>query len=206
MSWIWGPALIGVPGALLIVSGLVHLYAGRVWRGGRGIFTGGLFMVLAAGAALFALGLQNYWSMSYETPLVEISVAARDLAQKRYVVVIRHLDGSQPSQACDLQGDEWVIATYTLDQVANKYLSAVEANGKPITACDLAASGPVSPYVPQRWLTTLTSWSQVEDRRFGSANYMPLADGAVYTLLMTQSGLNAEPANEAARTANQSRG
>jgi hypothetical protein len=43
---------------------------------------------------------------------------------------------------------------------------------------------------------------QVEDRRFGSANYMPLADGATYNVVMTQSGLNSEPANETARKAN----
>ena len=42
---------------------------------------------------------------------------------------------------------------------------------------------------------------QVEDRRFGSANYMPLADGATYNVVMTQSGLNSEPANDTARKA-----
>jgi hypothetical protein len=30
---------------------------------------------------------------------------------------------------------------------------------------------------------------------------MPLADGAVYKVIMTQSGLNAEPVNDAARKA-----
>jgi hypothetical protein len=47
--------------------------------------------------------------------------------------------------------------------------------------------------------------AQAEDRRFGSASYMPLAHGALYEVIMTQSGLNAQPANDAARAANAAR-
>jgi hypothetical protein len=41
----------------------------------------------------------------------------------------------------------------------------------------------------------------VEQRRFGSAVYMPLADGAIYRVTMTQSGLNAEAVNPIAQQA-----
>jgi len=34
---------------------------------------------------------------------------------------------------------------------------------------------------------------------------MPLADGAVYRVVITQSGLNAEPENDAAKAANNAR-
>ncbi len=34
---------------------------------------------------------------------------------------------------------------------------------------------------------------------------MPLADGAQYRVVMTQSGLNAEPVNDAAKAANSAR-
>ena len=44
--------------------------------------------------------------------------------------------------------------------------------------------------------------SYTEQRHFGSAAYMPNADGAVYKVVMTQSGLNAEPVNAAANQAN----
>jgi hypothetical protein len=60
----------------------------------------------------------------------------------------------------------------------------------------------VDQYVPKPLLDWLIAQSYVEDRRFGSANYMPLADGAVYKVVMTQSGLNSEPDNDAARAAN----
>ena len=44
-----------------------------------------------------------------------------------------------------------------------------------------------------------------QDRRFGSANFMPLADGAVYKVVITQMGFNAEPDNDAAARANSAR-
>ncbi|MBU6298710.1 MAG: hypothetical protein KGJ79_11035 [Alphaproteobacteria bacterium] len=42
----------------------------------------------------------------------------------------------------------------------------------------------------------------VQDRRFGSANFMPLADGAVYKVVITQFDFNAMPINDAAKKAN----
>jgi hypothetical protein len=63
----------------------------------------------------------------------------------------------------------------------------------------------VNQYVPQSWLFWLTDRSYTEQRHFGSAAYMPNADGAVYKLVMTQSGLNAEPLNAAANQANAAR-
>ena len=73
-------------------------------------------------------------------------------------------------------------------------------------ACAIPAPAPeINRYIPDPWLAKLMSYLQVEERRFGSANYMPLADGAVYLVVMTQTGLNAEPANEPARAANGAR-
>ena len=68
-----------------------------------------------------------------------------------------------------------------------------------ITSCDLKGPPPaVNSWVPKSWVFWIVSHAYVEDRHFGSGAYMPLADGAVYKVIMTQSGLNAEPANDAA--------
>ena len=60
----------------------------------------------------------------------------------------------------------------------------------------------VNAYVPDKWLPWILENFYTEDRRFGSANYMPLADGAVYRIVITQSGFNAEPLNAIAKDAN----
>ncbi|HEY0282850.1 MAG TPA: hypothetical protein VGC27_09530, partial [Rhizomicrobium sp.] len=97
-------------------------------------------------------------------------------------------------------------ATYTLDQLSNKYFSAREANGKPITSCEIAGPAPeVNQYLPESWVKWLLAHVLVQDRDFGSANYMPLADGAVYRVVITQTGFNAEPVNDAAAHANSAR-
>jgi hypothetical protein len=59
----------------------------------------------------------------------------------------------------------------------------------------------VNEYVPPEWLSKLLDNSYTQDRRFGDANFMPLADGAVYRLIITQSGFNTEAENDVAKQA-----
>jgi hypothetical protein len=90
-------------------------------------------------------------------------------------------------------------STYALDQVANKYYSAARGNGRAITACDLRA--PMPAWMPQGLSGWLMDRAQASQRRFGSAVYMPLTDGAIYQVIMTQGGLNAQSANPTAQDA-----
>jgi hypothetical protein len=134
-------------------------------------------------------------------------------------VTVKRMDAAFPAQVCRLQGDDWEMsarvqkwkpwanmlgldATYTLDQLSNRYSDASRANGKMITSCDLKGPPPaVNAWVPKSWVFWIMDHAYVEDRHFGSGAYMPLADGAVYKVIMTQSGLNAEPVNDKARGA-----
>ena len=90
-------------------------------------------------------------------------------------------------------------STYGLDQVANKYFNAARGNGRRITACDLG--GPAPSFLPHGFTDWLLTHAYAEQRRFGSAVYMPLVDGAIYRVTMTQSGLNTEAVNPIAQTA-----
>lgn len=224
-DWLWlaAPILLAGIGALMMLGGIVHIFRGRPFGGGQRLLFGSLFAVAGSALGLFALNLQTYSRLAYESSVAEIAVKASDPAQKRYTATIKRLDGTNVVQTCELQGDEWLLSgrvqkwkpwvnvlgvdsTYTLDQMANKYFDAVEANGKPITACAIEKPAPeLNRYVPEGWLEWAMSYAKTEDRRFGSASYMPLADGAVYVVVMTQAGLNAEPSNDAARAANATR-
>jgi hypothetical protein len=227
MSWIvWSSVGFALLGGVLFLDGLRHLWRRRPYRGGGGVVLGILLALAGLSAALVGLNIATYARLTYERPVAEVSVRALDPdpATRRYAVAVRLLDGSARTADCTLQGDEWMLSArvrrwkpwltvlgldsgYTLDQVANKYSAASEGEGKPITVCDLSGSRPdVDRYVPHRWLAWLMSLPSAEERRFGSASYMPLIDGAVYTVLMTQSGLNAEPANDIAKAANAGRG
>lgn len=221
MNWMWwaAPLAVAVFGALWLFAGIAGLLRGHPFSGFRGLVGGTAFLAIGLAASLLGLNIQTYSRLTYERPVATVSVDAIDTAQKLYDVKITRLDGVRPEQTCRLQGDEWMLgarvqkwqpwaniigldATYDLDQVANKYFSAVEANGKPITACDVQQGQPdVNKYVPAGFTQWLMRLVQIEDRRFGSANFMPLADGAEYKVVMTQSGLNSEPANSTAQAA-----
>lgn len=218
LVWWLVPTAAAAIGAFTILRGVVHLFRGHVARSGSHL-VGGIILA-AAGLALGLVGVnvQLFSRFTHEGPVALVSVKSLDGARNFYRVSIARLDGSIPTQSCAIQGDEWIIggrvqkwkawatilgmnATYTLDQVSNKYFTAARGNGKPITSCDLTGTPEVNELVPPDWLPWLLARFYAEDRRFGSANYMPLADGARYEILITQSGFNAEPANGVARAA-----
>ncbi|KAF0177260.1 MAG: hypothetical protein IV086_02795 [Hyphomonadaceae bacterium] len=217
-AWIAAPLAALASGVFLTFRGVRSMGRGRVVAGGRGVATGLTAMGVACIAALVALNMQSYSRLTWEEPVAEVRVKQTDAAQKLYDVTLVRADGAGETH-CLLQGDEWILggrvqkwkpwantigmnATYDLDQMANKYADAMEANGKPITACDVSRPpNPILAKAPDSFRTWLSSISLAEDRRFGSANYMPLADGAAYEVVITQSGFNAEAANDAARAA-----
>ncbi len=219
LAWVAAPLAALISGVFLIGRGAASMGRGRVVSGGRGMASGLAAVAAAFIAALVALNMQSYSRLTWEKPVAEVRVAQADAAQKLYDVTVVRQDGTNLETKCVLQGDEWILggrvqkwkpwantlgmnATYELDQLANKYVDAREANGKPITACDVSRPpNVILAKTPQGFRDWLTSVSQAEDRRFGSANYMPLADGAVYRVVITQGGFNAEAANDVARAA-----
>jgi len=217
-AWIAAPLAALASGVFLLFRGVRSMGRGRIVAGGRGVATGLTTMGAACIAALVALNMQSYSRLTWEKPVAEVHVTQTDAAQKLYDVKLVRADGGTETH-CMLQGDEWILggrvqkwkpwantlglnATYDLDQMANKYVDALEANGKPITACDVSRPpNAILARAPADFRAWLSSISLAEDRRFGSANYMPLADGAVYRVVITQSGFNAEAANAQARAA-----
>jgi hypothetical protein len=220
LVWIVIPAVVALFGLSLLLTALVHYGRGRPARGTAHLGTGALFAFVGGAIALLTLNTQTFARLTHEGPVADVWVIATNPANNLYRVRVTRLDGPKLSQDCMLQGDEWDIsarvqkwkpwanmlglnATYVLDQVSNRYFTAARGNGRPITACDLKGPVPkVNRWVPQAWLSWLVGHAYTEDRRFGSAVYMPLADGAAYRVLITQSGLNAEPSNGIGRRAN----
>jgi hypothetical protein len=222
--WLVAPLVVGMVGAIIFIMGIGHLFGGRPVRGGGHFLAGTPLAVGGFALALLGLNTQTYSRLTHEGPVAEVTVKAVDPAANRYAVTVHRLDGTDRTQTCLLQGDDWMLsgrvqkwkawanvlgldATYSLDQISNLYSSAARGNGKPITACDIQGPPPqVNQYMPEGWLGWLQSHAYTVDRRFGDANYMPMADGAVYKVIITQSGFNAEPDNDAARAVNNKAG
>lgn len=218
LAWYWvlAPLAVVVLAVLLLVRAIVHVARRRVAHAGMHAATATVLLLAAFCAALLILNTQSFSRLTAERAVADVTVAAIDPGAGLYRVIVQRLDGSRMTHQCIVQGDEWLLSarvqkwkpwatilgldsTYALDQVANKYFSAARGNGMKITACDLSAP-PATDIAPglRGWLL---AHAYVEQRRFGSAVYMPLADGAIYRVTMTQSGLNAEAVNPIAQQA-----
>jgi hypothetical protein len=219
LEWYWvvAPVAAAVLAVIFLLRALVHTVRGRFGPGGLHA-GGGLVLGLAAMClGLIVLNTQSYSRLAAERPVAQVTVAALHPALQSYEVTVRRLDGTNLVFVCAVQGDEWLMSaqvqkwrpwvnilgldsTYTLDQLANKYFSAARGNGRQITACDL--SGKMAPgWMPQELVTWLMDHAQADERQFGSAVYMPLTDGAIYRVIMTQYGLNAQAVNPIAQSA-----
>ncbi len=221
LAWYWvvAPLAVAVLAIVLLLRAIFHVARGRFGHGGLHVGTGLVLALSALCLGLIVLNTQSYARLTHERPVAEVTVAAIHPALQTYRVTVRRLDETRIVTTCNIQGDEWIMSaavqrwqpwmnilgldsTYTLDQLANKYFSAARGNGRRITACDL--SGPASGanrFVPGRLAAWLMGKAQAGQRRFGSAAYMPLTDGAIYRVIMTQSGLNADAVNPIAAAA-----
>lgn len=213
------PLVVAGLGLLVFVFGAGSMIRGRFARGGIGLGSGGALAIAGLGAGTIGINLQSYQRLTYEVPLAEVSVQAVSPAQKIYRVSVKRLDMAARVQNCTLQGDAWEIggrfqkwkawanelglnATYTLDQISNRYYRAAEGNGKTITACDINGPVPeVNQFFPKPWLEWALSNMKLKERYFGSASFMPMVDGAKYTVIATQFGFNAQSANPVAARA-----
>jgi hypothetical protein len=223
LLWIVVPGVLALLGAVMLLRGLGHVGAGRPARGSAHVAVGAPITVIGLAACLLGFNAITFERLTHESAVADVRVTATDPAHNLYNVSITRLDGPKLTQVCRIQGDEWDIsarvqkwkpwanvmgldATYTLDQVTNRYFTAERGNGKLITACDLKGPPPqVNSWVPKSWVYWLVGHAYTEDRRFGSASFMPLTNGATYRVVITQSGLNAFPTNETAARANDER-
>ena len=227
MVWWWwiAPAVVGVLGLVLLLKGLAALFRGRFVGGLLGGGLGAALMATATVAALLALDVQTYARLTYERPVATVQI--RQLGPQYFEATViqagRGEDAPSATNLYPLHGDEWRIeaqvlkwkpwanvlgldAQYRLDRLSGRYrLIEQEINAErsvhPLSGGD---AGPAwLPWRLDAWELARRNRRYVDavDTLYGGAAYMPMADGARYEVWITQSGLIARPANEAARAA-----
>lgn len=226
MVWWWwiAPAAAGLLGLVLLLKGLGALFRGRVFAGLLGGLGGAGFLAAAAIATLLAMDVQTYARLTYERPVATIQT--RQLGPQYFeATVIQPERGENMPAATNLyplHGDEWRIeaqvlkwkpwanvmgldAQYRLDRLSGRYQSIEQEISAERSVHPLAISDgeSVLPWRLSAWDTARKYRRYVDavDTLYGGAAYMPMADGARYEVWITQSGLVARPANDAARNA-----
>lgn len=174
-----------------------------------------LFVTGLGGAALLAAVGMNVWTyqrLGAERVLCELQFT--QLEPRRYRATLSDLYAPD-EQVYELAGDEWQLdarvvkwtgpavllgfdALYRLERLSGRYRDLDAERHAPRTVYGLAPDRGLDLWqLLGRWKRFLP-WL---DAYYGSAAYLPMADGARYRVSLTQSGLIARPLNQAARDA-----
>ena len=207
-----GFALLGVVLALpLELAALRRLRRSQVARATLLMLLGAAVVLLGVLAAVVAASLHSYSRLTHEQEAAR--VALRALGPQEFLLTLS-IPGAAPLEY-ELRGDEWQIdarvlkwralgtivgfdTVYRLERLSGRYSDAAQ---------DQSALRTV---YPLRQAASLDLWQLIRryhdylplaDALYGSAAYVPMADGAQYVVAVSASGLTVRPQNDAARRA-----
>jgi hypothetical protein len=198
-------------GLLFFIASVRRLRRRRVLGGMAHGATALVLFLLALAAVLIGSNLKTYQRLSYEQPAGELQLSRS--GDRQYIAVLSYPSGERAN--FELRGDEWQVdarvlkwrafanlvgfdTAYRLERISGRYSKIEDERSQPRTVYDLNAAGRVDPW---ELIHQYHSWVPWMDALYGSATYLPMSDGALYEIKVSQSGLVARPLNQAAREA-----
>jgi hypothetical protein len=206
---------IGVVGVLLAfpfeLAAIRRLRRLQLVRGTLFLLSGATVLLVAAIVVLVAANLYTYARLTHEQEAARVSM--RQLGERHYVLSVQ--PKGEPPRHFELRGDEWQMdarvlkwramgnllgfdTLYRLERLSGRYGSVAAERAGPRTVHDLSEE------------TSLDLWSLVRrhhayvpfaDALYGSAVYVPMSEGAEYTVSVSATGLVVRPGNDTARKA-----
>ena len=177
----------------------------------KGMFGFMLFM-LSVLSSLMAWDIYRYDEILEKKSIATISFEELELQNYRVSLV----DSSGAESQYKLRGDQWQLdariftwneslmevgftSGYRLHRLAGRYYSLEKERNAEHTAYDLNSS---LAYVDVwQWIRKSAVFIPWLNTVSGSATYVPMSDGALYEVSLSQTGLTAQPLNERAQTA-----
>lgn len=183
----------------------------QIARGTMFFLSGGFVIAIAAAAALVAMNLYTYARLTHEQEAARVSI--RQLGERQYVLSVQTRKG--PARHFQLQGDEWQIdarvlkwgalgnlvgldSVYRFERLSGRYADITQERGAARTVHSLAEDPGLDLW---SLLRKHHQYVPLADALYGSAVYVPMAEGAEYTVTVSTSGLVVRPGNDAARKA-----
>src|SRR5579864_3138809 len=198
-------------GILLLLAAVRRLRRRRVLGGVLNGAAALVLILLSASAALIAANLQSYRRLTFEQPAGELQLTRT--GEREFNAVLAYPGGERANFA--LRGDEWQIdarvlkwhafanlvgfdTAYRLERISGRYTRLEDERAQTRTVYSLNPPQRIDPWdLVHRY----HSWMPWMDALYGSATYLPMADGALYEIKVSQSGVLSRPLNQAARTA-----
>lgn len=203
--------LWGIAAVFLLVA--LRLLFSRTW------FTAWLIGCTAIGsllASLFlaalALDVRDYNEIEPGSKIARVTFA--QLKPQIFVAQITYTEGRFTAQSFEIQGDQWqmdarilawksplrdwgIQPLYRLSRLSGRYMTLEQARTAPRS---VYALGPPNRGIDvwqlmHQWHETLPLFLP----QYGSATFMPMANQAAFDIVLTDTGLAAQPANEIAR-------
>jgi len=204
-------AILTLAGVLFLGSMVRHARRGRLLR------AGGSATACAASAGLGISGILIFMSyLGYERLTAEQLVGVIEFSQsapEEYTARLM-IDG-QIDRLLTLRGDEWQLdarvvtwkppatvlglePVYQLERLSGRYSSVDRERSEQRTVHDLAEERPLDLWSLARKFPRMTPGI---DAFYGTATYLPLADGARFRVTLSRDALVTRPINDQARNA-----
>jgi hypothetical protein len=201
-------ALVGI---LFLIAAVRRLRRRKVLGGVLNGATALVLIMLSVCAALIAANLHTYQRLSFEQPAGELQFTRT--GEREFNAVLTYPSGERANFA--LRGDEWQVdarvlkwhafanlvgfdTAYRLERISGRYTRIEDERAEARTVYALNPPQRIDPWdLAHRY----RSWLPWLDALYGSATFLPMADGALYEIKVSQSGLIARPLNQAARDA-----
>ncbi len=201
-------ALLGLMFAILAVRQLRRRHAIAT---GLHALVAGMFLLSALSVWMVGTALRTYERLTHEQVAGEILL--KRLGDRSFEATVTF--PTRESQTFTLRGDEWQIdarvlkwrgmatiagfdTVYRLERLGGRYTDIADERSAPRTVYELHPAGRIDPWDMARRYKQYVPWI---DALYGSATFLPMADGALYEITVSQTGLVARPLNQAARNA-----
>ena len=202
--------VFAVLGVILFILGIQRVWRRRVLAGSLEGLVGLLLLAIAALMAAISINLYTYDRLTHESTIAEVTF--QEIEPQHFGA---HVLLKNNTKILDLRGDEWQIdarvlkwrgmavligfdTLYRLDRLSGRYRDITQERTELRTVHSLSEEQGLDLWMIGRRYAPWIPWV---DAVYGSATYMPMVDGASYTVSISSTGLLARPSNDIARKA-----
>ena len=202
--------LFAVLGVILFILGIQRVWRRRGLTGSLEGLVGLLLLAIAALMAAMSINLYTYDRLTHESTIAEVTFQEMEPQHFGAHVLLKN-----NTKILDLRGDEWQIdarvlkwrgmavligfdTLYRLDRLSGRYRDITQERTELRTVHSLSEEQGLDLWMIGR---RYAHWIPWVDAVYGSATYMPMVDGASYTVSISSTGLLARPSNDIARKA-----
>jgi len=201
----------GLIAVLLAVTAVRRMRDWQFRSGSVYLFGAALVAALGVGGAMLAASLHSYSRLTHEQEAAR--AVLRALGPQRFELLLVIV--GEPARRYELRGDEWQIdarvlkwrglgtllgfdTVYRFERLAGRYADHELERKAPRTVFALADESAVDFW---QLLKQYHRYLPLADALYGSAAYVPMADGAQFVVNVSATGLVIRPLNDAAQKA-----